>query len=171
MWSRGFGAEESKAAFIRARELATAIDNATERFTAYYGLWLGNMVRGELGFARETAETFLREAERGARTRECGFARRLLGTTCFFQGDFIDAQANLVEALSVYDPEREREARFRLGQATGAAARALLAITKWKLGEVGPARAPIEEAVEQAIETGHVPTHLLLQSPLRDGSR
>ena len=35
MWSRGFGAEESKAAFIRARELAAAIDNPTERFTIY----------------------------------------------------------------------------------------------------------------------------------------
>jgi hypothetical protein len=66
MWSRGFGAEESKAAFIRARELAAAIEDATERFTIYYGLWVGNLVRGELGLAREIAETFLREAERGA---------------------------------------------------------------------------------------------------------
>jgi len=32
-WSRGLGAEESRAAFIRARKLAAAIDNATERFT------------------------------------------------------------------------------------------------------------------------------------------
>jgi hypothetical protein len=37
---RGFGAEESKAAFIRARELAAAIEDATERFAIYYGLWL-----------------------------------------------------------------------------------------------------------------------------------
>ena len=158
MWSRGFGAEESKAAFIRARELAAAIDNATEQFTIYYGLWIGNIVRGELGFAREIAETFLREAERGARTTECGVGRRLLGSTCLWQGDFIEAQANLVEALSIYDPERDREARFRFGPDTGAAARAYLAITKWQLGEVGPARALIEEAVAHAIETGHVPT-------------
>src|SRR6516165_960725 len=53
MWSRGFGADESRAAFIRARELAAVIDNPTERFTIYFGLWLGNMVRGELRFARE----------------------------------------------------------------------------------------------------------------------
>jgi predicted ATPase len=66
MWSRGFGAEESKAAFIRARELATAIEDATERFTIYYGLFNGNLTRGEFGFAQEIAETFLREAERGA---------------------------------------------------------------------------------------------------------
>ena len=31
----------------------------------------------------------------------------------------------------------------------------------WQLGEVGPARALIEEAVAHAIETGHVPTLVL----------
>jgi predicted ATPase len=158
MYSRGFGAEESKAAFIRARELAAAIENATERFTIYYGLWVGNFMRGELGFAREIAETFLHEAERGARTTECGFGRRLLGTACLWQGDFIEAQSNLVEALCIYDPERDREDRFRFGPDMGVGARAYLAITKWQLGEVGPARALIEEAVAHAVETGHVPT-------------
>jgi predicted ATPase len=158
MFSRGFGAEESKAAFIRARELAAAIDNPTERFTIYFGLWVGHTVRSELEFAREIAETFLREAERGARTTERGLGRRLLGVTCFFQGDFIEAQANLAEALSIYDPERDREARFRFGPDTGATARAQLALAKWLLGEVGPARVLIEEAVAHAIETGHVPT-------------
>ena len=82
-----------------------------------------------------------------------------IGNTCFFQGDFIEAQAYLVEALSIYDPERDRKATFRFGH-TGPAARAYLANTKWQLGEVGPARALIEEAVAHAIETGHVPTLL-----------
>jgi predicted ATPase/class 3 adenylate cyclase/predicted negative regulator of RcsB-dependent stress response len=158
MWSRGFGAEEAKAAFIRARELAVRIDSPTERFTIYYGLWLGNMARGELKFAREIAETFLREAERGTQTTERGYGRGQLGHTCFRQGDFIEAQANSVEALGIYDPERRREAMLRFGHDTGAGARAVLANTKWQLGEVGPARALIEQAVAQAIETGHVPT-------------
>jgi predicted ATPase len=157
-WSRGFGAEESRAAFIRAREFAAAIEDATERFTIYFGLWVGNLARGELGLAREVAETFLREAGRGARTMECGVGRRLLGCICFWQGDFTEAQANSVEALSIYDPERDRDASFRFGPDTGAAARAYLVITKWQLGEVGPARALIEEAVAHAIETSHVPT-------------
>jgi hypothetical protein len=42
----------------------------------YYGLWLGNTSRGEWGFAREIAETFLHEAGRGARTTEYGFGRQ-----------------------------------------------------------------------------------------------
>jgi tetratricopeptide (TPR) repeat protein len=158
MWSRGFGAEESRAAFIRTRELAAVTDNATERFTTYFGLWVGHLVRGELRLARQIAETFLREAERGARTTECGVGRALLGHTCFFQGDFIEAQANFVEALSIYDPKRDREAMLRFDRDIGAIARAYLAHAKWQLGEVGPARALIEEAVALAIETGHVPT-------------
>jgi class 3 adenylate cyclase/predicted ATPase len=158
MWFRGYGAKESKAAFNRARELAAAIDDATERFTIYYGLYAGNIARGELGFAREIAETFLREAESGARTMECGYGHALLGHTCLRQGYFIEAQSNLVQSLSIYDPERDREAKFRFGQDPGAAARAYLAIAKWPLGEVGPARALIEEAVAQAMETNHVPT-------------
>jgi predicted ATPase len=163
MFSRGFGAEESKAAFIRARELPAAIDNPTERSSIYFGLWVGNMVRGELRFAREIAETFLREAERGGWTTERGFGRRLLGSTCLWQGDFIEAQANLVEALSIYDPERVRKAStgVELGilrELVAETAPALLAIANWQLGEVGPARVLIEGALAHAIETGHVPT-------------
>jgi class 3 adenylate cyclase/tetratricopeptide (TPR) repeat protein len=158
MWSRGYGADESRAAFIRARELAASIDDAPERFTIYFGLWVSNIVRGELRFAREIAGTFLRDAQRGARTTECGVGRRLLGLTCLWQGDFIGARSNLVEALSIDDPERDREARFLFGLDTGATTRAILAITNWQLGEVGPARALIEEAVAHAIETGHIPT-------------
>ncbi len=158
MFSRGYAAEESKAAFIRARDLAAVIDDPTERFTVYYGLWVGNLVRGELGLAREIAETFLREAEREARTTECGVGRRIVGLTCLFQGDFNEAQANLVEALSTCYPEQDREARFRFAADIAATARAFLAVTNWLLGEVGAARALIEEAVARAIEADHVIT-------------
>jgi predicted ATPase len=80
------------------------------------------------------------------------------GTHLPSAGLFIEAQSNLVQSLSIYDPERDREAKFRFGQDPGAAARVYLAIAKWPLGEVGPARALIEEAVAQAMETHHVPT-------------
>jgi hypothetical protein len=53
MWSRGFNSEEAKAAFAHAQELATGVDNAAGRFDAYYGLFIGSLVRGELRSARE----------------------------------------------------------------------------------------------------------------------
>ena len=33
IWSKGFGSEETKTAFLRAQELAAGVDNVAERFT------------------------------------------------------------------------------------------------------------------------------------------
>jgi len=55
MWFRGFSSEETSAVFTRAQQLADGINNANERFDAYYGLWLGRISRGELVLAREIA--------------------------------------------------------------------------------------------------------------------
>jgi predicted ATPase len=157
MLSRGFGAEETRAAFTRAQELAQGVDNAAERFDTYYGLWVSSILRGELGLARDTAETFLRDAKSAGRTTEVGVASRNLGMTCLFQGDLTDARAHLEEALRIYDPERDREAKFRFGTDPGAA-RGFLAHANWALGEVARARELIDEAVARAIESDHAPT-------------
>jgi hypothetical protein len=37
MWSKGYAAEETKAAFARARELTAGTENPAERFVAYFG--------------------------------------------------------------------------------------------------------------------------------------
>ena len=159
LWSRGFAAEEAKAAFTRARELAAGFDHPPgERFATYYGLWLGSLNRGELAIARETAEAFLREAKIENCSTEAAVASRNLGLTCLIQGDVTEARAHLEEALRIYDPERDREARSRFAQDTGAAATVFLAHATWLLGEIGRARALIEEGVARAVETGHVPT-------------
>ncbi len=154
MWSQGFGSEEAKAAFARAHELAKTVDNAAERFDAYYGLFVGSLVRGELRLARETAETFLREAEKEKGMTEAAAASRIVGMVGLFQGDLAVARAHLNQALRIFDPERE--AKFRFGVDTGAGATVFLALTNWLLGEVGPARKLIEAAIARAVE--HPPT-------------
>src|SRR6202453_4017665 len=78
MWSKGFAAEETKAAFARAGELATEIGNADAPFDAYYARWGHTLFRSELGSAREAAESFLREAERVGRPTEAGVGHRLV---------------------------------------------------------------------------------------------
>jgi class 3 adenylate cyclase/predicted ATPase len=158
MWLRGYGAEETKAAFTRARELATNADDVAERLAIYYGLWVGVVTRGEWGLAREIAETFRHEAEDAAWNTEAAVADRALGLTCLWQGDFTEAHANLMQAMRAYDPERHREAKFRFGMDTGACATAYLAHTSWQFGEIERARELIDEAVARAIETAHAPT-------------
>ena len=158
MWSRGYGSDEAKAAFAHAQELATGVDNAAGRFDAYYGLFIGSLVRGELRSARETAEKFVREAEKEERITEAGAARRTLGVACLLQGDLAVARAHFEQALWIFDPERDREAKFRFGPDVGAAATGYLAVTNWLLGEAGPARKLMEKSISRAIESAHAPT-------------
>jgi adenylate cyclase len=112
--------------------------------------------------ARETAESFLREAETEGRMTEAAAARRSLGLARLAQADFVGAEADLAEALKLYDPERDRDAKFRFGTDAAAAATSYLALTSWALGDVERARALSEEALARADETAHAPTRALV---------
>ena len=160
MWSRGFASDESKTAFARA--LGAGVDNESERFDAYYGLFLGSLLRGELGLAAETAESFLRDAKNEGRVTEAVVARRCVGLARLYQGDFIGAETNLAEALRTYDPERDRGAKFRSGVDTGAGAAAFLTQAIWALGDVKRARALEEEALARTDETAYAPTRAIV---------
>ena len=58
IWAKGYQAPETSAAFARARELASRVEDPSERFSAYYGLWAGHSTRGEPAPLREMAELF-----------------------------------------------------------------------------------------------------------------
>ena len=75
MWSKGFAAEETKAAFARAAELAGRTDDFSERFAALSGQWAAAVTGGELRSARELAQTLLREAEDAGRVTEAGIGQ------------------------------------------------------------------------------------------------
>ncbi|HZZ24332.1 MAG TPA: AAA family ATPase, partial [Roseiarcus sp.] len=53
MWAKGFDAEETRAAFARASELAAKGDDFAERFAACHGQWTAALVRGEQRRVRE----------------------------------------------------------------------------------------------------------------------
>ena len=114
----------------RVGELAADIGNVDAPFDAYYGLFVSSLLRGELSTAWQTAEAFRREADNEARMMEASVAHRNLGMACLYQGDFVAAQANFMQALTLYDPVRDREAKFRFGTDCGAGATAYLAPDK-----------------------------------------
>jgi len=96
---RGTASAETTAAFVRARELAAGVEDASsDRFSIYYGLWTGGMIRAELQVMREAANAFLNDAECSPGSGEAAFAHRLFGTTCWFQGDYVGAQIHLEQA-------------------------------------------------------------------------
>ena len=88
-------------------------------------------MRGKISLARETAESFLRKAEKQGRMTEAAVARRNVGQARLWQGDFIGARPDLAEALRTYDLERDREAKFRFGRIPAPAQRAT---SRWQAG-------------------------------------
>ena len=156
--ARGYSAPETTAAFARARELTAGVEDAAERFSIYYGLWVGNFVRGELAPMRDIAEIIKGEVEARPRSPEAGVAARLNGTTDWFAGDFADARVSLKRALAIFDPERDSDLAFRFAQDLGVSITAYLALVLWPLGEVDRAREVADEMVARATKIGHIGT-------------
>jgi class 3 adenylate cyclase/predicted ATPase len=156
--ARGFASQETTAAFSRAREFASGIEDVTERFPVYYGLWATSWVRGEFAQMREPALAFLDDTKNRPGTREASIAHRLLGSTCWLQGDFIEARMHLKNSLAIYDSERDRDFAFRFGQDTGVSAMIILSLTLWPLGEINWASQCADKATTQAAMSTHVAT-------------
>jgi class 3 adenylate cyclase/predicted ATPase len=158
LFSKGYGAEETRIAFADALKIAAGAADAAGRFATYYGIWAGSVDRGDLTLARQIAEIFRREAADEASSPSLARACVSLGLVVLTQGDPAGARAHLEEALKVYDPGWDREAKLRFGTDVGALASAYLATASWLLGDVAQGRELIDLAVARAIQSQHATT-------------
>jgi class 3 adenylate cyclase/predicted ATPase len=147
-------ADEMGDAYMRASEFARPAEGAAPRFVAYYAQCLTGFMRGQNRQARETSETFLREAEAEGRATEAGVARRVLGFVLLKLGDLQAARS--VRALGDYIRERDGETLFGFGNDTQISATNFLALTEWHLGELDRARELTERSTRLAAELGQV---------------
>jgi class 3 adenylate cyclase/predicted ATPase len=156
--ARGFGVAETQTAFVVARDLAADIEDVSERFPAYYGLWSGSFLRGDLTSMQEVAAAFLRDVESGPTSPEAAIAHRICGMTRWFEGNFVAARRHLEHVLASYDAVRDRELVFRFGQDVASPAMVYLAMALWSLGVLDCASSLNKQAVIHALETAHIPT-------------
>jgi len=156
--ARGHGAPETTAAFTRARELAAAIDDVTERFSVYYGLWAGGYVRGEHASMEEVAEIMLREIESHPDMPESVVAYRVVGTTFWSGGDYIKGRHYLDKAVAAIGAVSDPTLALRFGQDPDVSAAAYSALVLFGLGEIDHARSLAGQAFGRALRSGHTPT-------------
>jgi predicted ATPase len=158
MWAKGLTAPETSAAFARARELASREEDASERFSAYYGLWVGHYNRSEPAPMREMAELFLREAAARPDCPETLVAHRASGVTCFYFGDFAGAHDHFQKTIELYDEARHADFASRFGTDPRAGAEALDAVALWVLGRVDEGLRLADRALTDAESAAHAPT-------------
>jgi predicted ATPase len=164
LYSRGQSMPETMAAFAKACELAERIDDIGMRLSAYWGLRVGSLVRGELTLMRESAEAFMRDAQHWPGSLEAGVGHRLVGTTCWFEGDYHGARHHLEQAVVVYDYERDRHSATRFGYDAGVVSMLYLAWTLWPLGNVDRATYLADQALGLALRSEHIPTVVLART-------
>ena len=157
-FARGFAVAEVQAAFAVARDLAAAIEDVSERFPAYYGLWSGSFVRGDLTSMQEVARAFLRDAESQPASPGAAIAYPIFGVTRWFEGNFVEARRHLEQALKIHYTMRDRELVFRFGHDGTTLDMVRLALVLWPLGVLDRAGLLIEEAVIHALEIRHTST-------------
>jgi class 3 adenylate cyclase/predicted ATPase len=150
MWSKGYVAEETRAAFARVGELAAHTENNVARSQTRNAQLVGSIARGEMDTARKNAESFLRETEAAGHPMEAAHARRLLGGTCFYQGELALARGHFEQALAGYKPEWDMDVRHLFGADTRILSTSYLAMSTWLLGDIDYARRLIEQAVREA---------------------
>jgi predicted ATPase len=158
IWAKGFTAPETTAALARARELANQVEDASDRFSAYYGLWSGHLNRGEPAPLREMAELFLREATAQPDCPEAVIAHRIFGITRWYLGDFAGAHGHFQKTIELYDQARHSDFASRFGHDPLASAEALDAIASWVLGRIDKALPLVERALSDAESAAHAPT-------------
>jgi predicted ATPase len=156
--ARGYSAPETTAAFARARELAASVEDPSERFSIYFGLWAGSFVRGELTPLREFAAIMLRECEARSESQEACTAVRSSGNTNWFAGDFVEARVQLERALAMFNPAPGGDLAIRFAQDVGVAIMMFLTYVLWPLGEVDGARKVVDETATRVKHVDHIGT-------------
>src|ERR1700677_4878548 len=92
------------------------------------GCGWASYLRGELPQARAHATAFLRDVEARPDSPEASVAHRILGTTHWFAGEYVEARDHLERALALFQPGRDDDLAFRFGHDAGVAPMIFLAI-------------------------------------------
>jgi predicted ATPase len=158
IWAKGYTAPETSAAFTRACELASRVEDISERFSSYYGLWVGHLSRCEPAPMREIAELFLREATARPDCPESVIAHRISGNTCWVFGDFAHAHDHFQKTIELCDQGRHADFANRFGVDPRAAAEAYDAIALWVLGRVDESLPLAGRSLADAESAAHAPT-------------
>jgi class 3 adenylate cyclase/predicted ATPase len=113
---KGYGAQETGQAFIRARELCDKVSDAPQRYPVLYGEWAFHLTNARMELARELAESFLEEGRLQENTTTLVVGHRISGFTAHLMGDFAAAKEHFDSHLAMYEASTHSSLAFSYGQ-------------------------------------------------------
>lgn len=147
---------EAEHSYRQARELNRDHGTPAQTFTALWGLWFVNYMRGELGLAHEPAEQLLALATEFGDPALLLEAHHVQWAGLCLAGDFQRALAHTETGLALYDPARHHWLTFVYGgHNPGLCARNVNALTLALAGYPDKGRQRSFSALAAARELGH----------------
>jgi class 3 adenylate cyclase len=155
MMTKGFGAEETKAALARAEVHAGEI-RTSQDWTVLYGRISADMMRGDMRAARTGAEDFRKEAEALGLAGHALYARRTIAFLKFMAADFAGAVADVRMVIAESGERLDEQLLAIFGTDLLCFAQATLGHAIWYLGEFEESRRLSAAALERAAAWGQV---------------
>src|SRR5262249_28257964 len=149
------GSAEAEAAYARASELCTEIDDSDQLKRVLVGLRMVNQVQGRFLAAKNYAARVLELAQREGDTVFIPQAYVHLGHTFCYMGCFVESRANLAEALAAYDPDDHLVHLSIAGLDPGVMSLATMGWNEWFLGYPDRALSAACEAITLARGQGN----------------
>jgi len=150
--TEGYAAPDVLSVYRRARELCARLGDTPEISQVLWGLWTFYTLRGELATARETAEEFLRLADRLPYPDLAIRGHWAMEITHMHLGQCSQAIDHFEKALRLYDPERHLDDAFHYAINPGVAMRCFAAWALWFLGYPDQGSSRMQEALVLARE-------------------
>lgn len=136
--SKGWGADESKAAFQAALTLADRVGETPLRFSILYGLMVVRYGRGEPDEAVRHGQAFVDLAEAAPSTAPAVVANRSFAAALLMTGELERAQSYFDRAVELFDPEEHKNMANQFGQDLGVGTHGLVT---WNLAIRGKTQA------------------------------
>ena len=156
MPTRGFGNPEVAAAFTRAAEICTRVDDDRGLFIALRGKGQYHMISGDMRTACDDARRILALAEEVGNHDFLIEAHHLGWSALCFAGEFRAAQRHAEEGISQYERERDHHLTYTYsGHDPGMCARAFGSLSLGQLGYPERALASCREGLALAEVLAH----------------
>lgn len=153
--TQGFPSEEARITFERALALGRTLGHPPEFFSLLGRLAHLQVTRAEHRVAQTTADELMRLAYHREEDDILLEAYTMLGICAFFQGNFVTAQTNLRQALTLYDFEKHHELTYVYGVDPGVHVGLYLMHNQLVLGDRERALAQLTETLALAERTQH----------------
>jgi len=157
MYTRG-ATSETRAAFVRALEIADSLDDTDYRLRALSGLWVDRMNDGAVGDAMRLAERLSLLASSLADPIALQIAEGTMGFALHFLGDQVNARRHIERMFSGYVPELHNRPIIRFQFDPWITARMRLAVILWLQGYPDQATRTVERCIDDALSINHAVT-------------